>query len=153
MIIRTVRNRIILLSLAALVSCQVTSWTEAVSPSLEEVEERMEDERWESLVSALSYVESRDDDEARNPSSSALGRWQMTRIYVDEVNRIQGLRGETERFGYGDRTDAVKAREMFDIYQSFHNPDRDIELAIRLHRGLDSPRYRRAVLDKMEETL
>lgn len=151
MTLRTARNRIILLSLAALVSCQVTSWTEAVSPSPEEVEERMEDERWESLVSALSYVESRDDDEARNPSSSALGRWQMTRIYVDEVNRILRERGSIKRYRYADRKDKEKAREMFEIYQGKHNPDHDILLAIRLHRGLNSPSYRQAVLNKMEE--
>lgn len=43
---------------------------------------------WDKLAAALSFVESRDDDRAYNASSGALGRWQMKRIYVDEVNRI-----------------------------------------------------------------
>lgn len=48
---------------------------------------------WDKLAAALSFVESRDDDRAYNASSGALGRWQMKRIYVDEVNRILRLKG------------------------------------------------------------
>ena len=128
-------RRLLLLSAVALVSCSKMGWTDAAPLPAEAVEERIKDRRWESLVSALSFVESRDDDNARNPSSSATGRWQMTRIYVDEVNRIQELRNNQERIAYDDRRDSATARRMFDIFQSYHNPDKDIELAIRLHRG------------------
>lgn len=114
-------------------------------------ERNMREERWERLVAALSYVESRDDDAAVNPISGATGRWQMTRIYVDEVNRILSLSGDERRFRYDDRKDPARARRMFDIFQSFHNPDKDIELAIRLHRGIGSPSYRREVLKMMNE--
>ena len=43
---------------------------------------------WDKLATALSFVESRNDDRAHNATSGALGRWQMKKVYVDEVNRI-----------------------------------------------------------------
>lgn len=49
---------------------------------------------WDKLAAALSFVESRDNDRAYNASSGALGRWQMKKVYVDEVNRILCLKRE-----------------------------------------------------------
>lgn len=106
---------------------------------------------WDKLAAALSFVESKDDDRAYNASSGALGRWQMKRIYVDEVNRILRLKREKRRYRYEDRTNPVKAREMFEIYQSHHNPKKDIDWAIRLHRGLHSPKYIKEVKRKLRE--
>lgn len=106
---------------------------------------------WDKLAAALSFVESRDDDRAYNASSRALGRWQMKRIYVDEVNRILRLKREKRRYRYEDRTNPVKAREMFEIYQSHHNPKTDIDRAIKLHRGLHSPMYVKEVKRKLRE--
>lgn len=71
---------------------------------------------WDKLAAALSFVESRNDDRAYNASSGALGRWQMKRVYVDEVNRILRLKRQKKRYRYDDRTNPVKAREMFEIY-------------------------------------
>lgn len=106
---------------------------------------------WDKLAAALSFVESRNDDRAYNASSGALGRWQMKRIYVDEVNRILRLKREKRRYRYEDRTNPVKAREMFEIYQSHHNPKKDIDRAIRLHRGLHSPKYVKEVKRKLRK--
>lgn len=86
---------------------------------------------WERLVHAICMVESGCDDSARNPKSSASGRFQMLKIYVDEVNRIKGKR----TYSYNDRFDPLKAREMFEIYQQHYNPNKDIDRAIILHRG------------------
>jgi hypothetical protein len=86
---------------------------------------------WDKLAAALSFVESRDDDRAYNATSGALGRWQMKKVYVDEVNRILCLKREKKRYRYDDRTNPVKAREMFEIYQSHHNPNKDIDRANR----------------------
>ena len=105
----------------------------------------------EKLAAALSFVESRNDDRAYNASSGALGRWQMKRVYVDEVNRILRLKRQKKRYRYDDRTNPVKAREMFEIYQSHHNPKKDIDRAIRLHRGLHSPKYIKEVKRKLRE--
>lgn len=53
---------------------------------------------WDKLAAALSFVESRDDDRAYNATSGALGRWQMKKVYVDEVNRILCLKREKKRY-------------------------------------------------------
>lgn len=106
---------------------------------------------WDKLATALSFVESRNDDQAYNAASGALGRWQMKKVYVDEVNRILCLKREKKRYRYDDRTNPVKAREMFEIYQSHHNPNKDIDRAIRLHRGLHSPMYVKEVKRKLRE--
>lgn len=74
----------------------------------------------------------------------------MKKVYVDEVNRILCLKREKKRYRYDDRTNPVKAREMFEIYQSHHNPKKDIDRAIRLHRGLHSTKYVKEVKRKFE---
>lgn len=104
-----------------------------------------EETGWDRLAEAISIVESRKDDNAYNASSGALGRWQMKKVYVDEVNRILSIRKDGRRYHYQDRVDPVKAREMFDIYQSYHNPKKSVDRAIRLHRGLNSPAYAKEV--------
>lgn len=40
---------------------------------------------------------------------------------------------------------------MFEIYQSHHNPKKDIDRAIKLHRGLHSPMYVKEVKRKLRE--
>lgn len=100
---------------------------------------------WERLVHAICMVESGCDDSARNPKSSASGRFQMLKIYVDEVNRIKGKR----TYSYNDRFDPLKAREMFEIYQQHYNPNKNIDRAIILHRGKVSKNYIRKVKSEM----
>ena len=73
------------------------------------------------------------------------------KVYVDEVNRILLLKRDKRRYRYEDRTNPVKAREMFEIYQSHHNPNRDIDRAIKLHRGLHSPKYVKEVKIKLRK--
>lgn len=100
---------------------------------------------WERLVHAICMVESGCDDSARNPKSSASGRFQMLKIYVDEVNRIKGKRA----YSYNDRLNPTKAREMFEIYQQHYNPSKDIDRAIVLHRGKVSKKYIKKVKSEM----
>lgn len=100
---------------------------------------------WERLVHAICMVESGCDDSARNPKSSASGRFQMLKIYVDEVNRIKGKRA----YSYNDRLNPTKAREMFEIYQQHYNPNKDIDRAIILHRGKVSKKYIKKVKSEM----
>lgn len=100
---------------------------------------------WERLAHAICMVESGCDDSARNPKSSASGRFQMLKIYVDEVNRIKGKRAHS----YNDRLNPTKAREMFEIYQQHYNPSKDIDRAIILHRGKVSKNYIRKVKSEM----
>lgn len=100
---------------------------------------------WERLVHAICMVESGCDDKAKNKVSSASGRFQMLKVYVDEVNRIKGK----PLYSYKDRFDPVKSREMFEIYQSHHNPTKDIDKAIVLHRGNKVKSYIRKVKQEM----
>ena len=106
---------------------------------------KLHEAKWERMVDAITFVESRNDDHAYNETSGALGRFQMKKIYVDDANRISQLKGLGKRFSYHDRTDRVKAREMFDIVQEHYNPEKSINKAIRLHRGKKSPEYEREI--------
>lgn len=100
---------------------------------------------WERLVHAICMVESGCDDNAKNKTSSACGRFQMLRVYVDEVNRIKGKKV----YSYNDRFDPLKAREMFEIYQQHYNPNKNIDRAIILHRGKKSKSYIKNVKQEM----
>lgn len=63
---------------------------------------------WDKLATALSFVESRNDDRAHNATSGALGRWQMKMVYVDEVNRI--LRLKREKSGIDTMIEQILSR-------------------------------------------
>lgn len=102
---------------------------------------------WEVFVKALTWVESRHDPNAKNHNSSALGLFQQLKMYVDDVNRIEGKK----RFSYADRKNPKKAREMFEIYQSHYNPNKDISKAINIHRGKRSEGYRKAVYKEIND--
>lgn len=108
---------------------------------------------WEQMIKSITLIESRNDDHAFNSSSGALGRFQMKKIYVDEVNRILKLRKQKKRYRYKDRTNPKRAREMFDIYQSHHNPTKNIDRAIILHRGKKSLKYIEAVKKNIQQLL
>ena len=114
-------------------------------PAISDKKEAMDRVVWEKLVHAICTVESGCDDNAKNKTSSACGRFQMLKIYVDEVNRIKGKKV----YSYNDRFDPLKAREMFEIYQQHYNPNRNIDRAIILHRGKVSKNYIRKVKSKM----
>lgn len=114
-------------------------------PAISDKKEAMERVVWERLVHAICMVESGCDDNAKNKTSSACGRFQMLRVYVDEVNRIKGKKV----YSYNDRFDPLKAREMFEIYQQHYNPNKNIDRAIILHRGKVSKNYIRKVKSEM----
>ena len=57
------------------------------------------------------------------------GIFQITDIYVKEANRLLGH----EEYKHEDAFDPIKSLEMFDIVQSHHNPNLDIDIAIRNH--------------------
>lgn len=113
-----------------------------VLPTTKEAMDRV---AWERLVHAICMVESGCDDNAKNKTSSACGRFQMLRVYVDEVNRIKGKKV----YSYNDRFDPLKAREMFEIYQQHYNPNKNIDRAIILHRGKKSKSYIKNVKQEM----
>lgn len=126
-------------------ACYKIADTNSMEVDKDIIKKNLEKARWEKLVYALCQVESGCDDTATNPHSTAAGRFQMLRGYVDEVNRIK----RKKIYTYSDRFNPVKAREMFEIYQAHHNPKKDIDKAIIIHRGKISKKYIKKVKEEM----
>lgn len=83
---------------------------------------------WEKLQMAIIKTESEFDSLAVGKKKD-LGIFQITPIYVDEVNRILG----EEIYDHADALASEKAAEMFSIYQNHKNPTLDIDKAIQRH--------------------
>ena len=101
---------------------------------------------WSKMVSALIKVESNGRADAVNENSGATGILQIMPIYVAEANRISGRNYTLE-----DRLDPRKSIEMFEIVQGHHNPNRNIEKAIRSHNPTAGDWYYNRVIKAMEE--
>lgn len=99
---------------------------------------------WEMFSMALMKVESAYDSTAVS-SKGAKGYFQITPIYVKEVNLKHGT-----KYTMKDVTNLEKAFEIFELMQDAHNKDYDIEKAIILHNG-DHEWYRRRVLDEYKK--
>ena len=84
---------------------------------------------WEVFTLALIKVESEYNNDAVS-SVGAKGYFQMTPIYVKEVNRIH----KTD-FTFDQVTDFDNAYEIFDLMQKAHNPDYNMDKALELHNG------------------
>ena len=67
------------------------------------------------LYEAISYVESRGIDCSVGDNGKALGRYQLHKIYVDDVNRIANT-----NYTYNDRMDAEKSLAMVKIYLDYY---------------------------------
>lgn len=84
---------------------------------------------WDIFTLALMKVESEYDNNAVS-SVGARGYFQMTPIYVREVNRVH----HTE-FTFSQVTDFETAYEIFDLMQQAHNPEYNMVRALELHNG------------------
>lgn len=83
---------------------------------------------WEIFQLAMIKTESEFNQYAKG-SSNDLGIFQITPIYVAEVNRLLGKR----LYNPSDAYSIEKSLEMFTVIQNKHNPDFDIEKAIKIH--------------------
>lgn len=101
---------------------------------------------WEILILALIQVESGGDTLAVGKAND-VGALQITPIYVREVNRILG----EERYGLESRLSLSASLEMFEIMQSHHNPNKDIDRAIKLHNPKAGDWYRERVYNEMNK--
>jgi hypothetical protein len=90
------------------------------------------------LYEAIAHVESRGIDCAVGDTGKALGRYQLHKIYVDDVNRIAKT-----SYTYNDRLDAKKSLSMVKIYLNYYGkrytkitgkPATD-EIKARIHNG------------------
>ena len=78
--------------------------------------------------------------------TEAWGLFQITPIYVKEVNRILG----EEKYSHEDAFNPEKSMEMFSIMQNHHNPEKDIDRAIESHNPTASSAYSVKVRKNME---
>ena len=97
---------------------------------------------WELLQLAIVYTESKFRPEVTGKNQDG-GCYQMTPIYVREVNRIAGT-----DYAHEDVYDPDKAIEIFGKMQDAKNPEHDIDTAIYFHNK--SASYKRVVLENLE---
>lgn len=97
---------------------------------------------WELLQLAIVYTESKFRPEVTGKNQDG-GCYQMTPIYVREVNRIAGT-----DYAHEDVYDPDKAIEIFGKMQDAKNPGHDIDTAIYFHNK--SASYKRVVLENLE---
>lgn len=92
---------------------------------------------WDAVMDAIIQVESRGN--ARAVNGNQVGAMQITPVCVKECNFILQSRNQKKRYTLNDRYSVEKSKEMFMLIQSHHNPEYDMEVAIRSWNG--GPRY------------
>lgn len=140
--------------ITAIVSCLITSyvWAEVIPREKEVIEVvRIEKEQvdWDKLIEAIIWRESKGNDKAVNRKTDAVGCMQITPIYLKQCNKIAGH----EKYKLSDRYSRSKSIEMFNLYQSHFNPDKDLHLAIKLHNPRASYSYHRDIEKKYKELI
>lgn len=92
---------------------------------------------WDAVMDAIIQVESRGN--ARAVNGNQVGAMQITPVCVKECNFILQSRNQKKRYTLNDRYSVEKSKEMFMLIQSHHNPEYDMEVAIRSWNS--GPRY------------
>lgn len=92
---------------------------------------------WDPIMDAIIQVESGGDPNAK--SGYSVGAMQITPILVKDCNIILEKRKSKKRYTMADRYSVEKSKEMFLLFQSFHNPENNVEKAIRAWNG--GPKY------------
>ena len=99
---------------------------------------------WDIFTLALMKVESEYDPTAVS-SVGAKGYFQITPIYVEEVNRVHKT-----NYKYDEVVKSFDlSYEVFTLMQEAHNQEYDMDEALRLHNG-DHLWYRRRVYKEMD---
>lgn len=98
---------------------------------------------WNRLISAIIYVESKNDSMAIGTKNS-IGCLQITPIYIEQVNKVLSKK----KYKLKDRFNKRKSIEIFNLYQEHFNPEKDVELAIKLHNPRASHLYRDSIMCK-----
>lgn len=88
-------------------------------------------------MEAIIEVESEGNPKA--VSGNSCGAMQITPILVKECNDILKKQKSKKRFKLSDRFNVGKSKEMFVLIQAHHNPENNVEKAIRSWNG--GPRY------------
>lgn len=110
--------------------------------NIKESDDQMSD--WNMFTMALMKVES-EYDSTQVSSKGAKGYFQITPVYVNEVNRVHNT-----NYSMNDVLSFDSAYEIFDLMQKAHNPDYSMKTAIQLHNG-KSYWYRKRVMNAYED--
>ena len=111
---------------------------------------------WSPVIDAIIEVESEGNANAVDKSGKSCGILQITPVLVKECNRILKLQKSSKRYQMADRFSVAKSKEMFLLYQSFYNPQHNVEQAIRSWNGgmhytkRGTQRYFEKVMSKMK---
>nr|DAY73183.1 MAG TPA: hypothetical protein [Caudoviricetes sp.] len=140
--------------ITALISCLITSfiWAKTIPEEKDCIEVvRIEKQTvdWNKLIEAIIWRESRGNDNSVNHKSNAVGCLQITPIYLKQCNKIAGH----EKYKLSDRYSRSKSIEMFNLYQSYFNPEKDLHLAIKLHNPRANYSYHRDIEKKYKELI
>lgn len=82
---------------------------------------------WQIFIMALIEVECERNPKAKS-NKNAIGPFQITSIYVKEVNRLYST-----NFTFEDAWDLEKSLTMFNLMNDHYNPAKDVDIAIKLH--------------------
>lgn len=97
---------------------------------------------FELIELAIIWQESKGNPNPKHSDGKSEGILQITPIYVDEVNRILGK----SKYTLHDRRNPLKSHEMFLVVQNYHNPEKDVKKAVKLHNK--GKRYFDEVMDR-----
>lgn len=91
---------------------------------------------WSIFIEALIWVESKGDEKAIGANDD-VGVLQIRPIMVAEANRIIGY----DKYTLEDRFSRDKSIEMWQVVQDYHNPEKDIEEALKWHNRYAPKQY------------
>ena len=84
---------------------------------------------FELIELAIMWQESKGNPNPKHSDGKSEGILQITPIYVKEANRILGK----NKYTLHDRRNPLKSHEMFLVVQNYHNPEKDVKKAVKLH--------------------
>jgi hypothetical protein len=97
---------------------------------------------FELIELAIIWQESKGNPNPKHSDGKSEGILQITPIYVKEANRILGK----SKYTLYDRRNPLKSHEMFLVVQNYHNPEKDVKKAVKLHNN--GKRYFDEVMDR-----
>ena len=92
-------------------------------------------DNWNILIESIMKIESDFVPNIISKNKQCVGILQITPIVIKDCNRILKQSNSDVRYTLNDRLDKNKSVEIFNIIQSYYNPSKDIEKAIRLWNG------------------
>ena len=102
--------------------------------------------QWDVFIEALIWVESGGNEKAIGTKDD-YGVLQITPVYVEEANRIVGY----EKYYHEECFDRDYSIEIFNVVNGYYNPDKDFDIAIKLHNPKAGEWYRERILNKYNE--